>query len=97
MESLLDEQLKFWRKFKLLFNVMNYFQIKEREEKILGVPFTIGAKSLNFQCPLIRQKTIDREKYYYCVNEDHIQVHARTGQKITTCNECPINDELIIN
>lgn len=93
MESVLDYQLDFYSQFSLLFKVESYFNTVEKTEKILGVPFAVTAKEVNLKCTEIRQKQIDKTQYLYCIYPEYIEHYGRTGAKIVSCLNCPLNNQ----
>lgn len=93
MDNLLDTQLEFYSKFILLFKVEKFFKEKEKLGKILGVPFHIRAKNINMNCEYARQKHLERERYLYCVNPEHLEIYGRSGSKILSCQNCPLNNK----
>ncbi|HLD98245.1 MAG TPA: hypothetical protein VI815_02885 [Candidatus Nanoarchaeia archaeon] len=89
-QSSVDQYLLDLEKFKPIFKIQNFFTLLDRRDKVLGAPFSVTAKNINFECKYARrQKLTAHDGYgYFCVFDDHIDEFTTTGAKIISCANC---------
>jgi len=87
----LDLELERLEKFKPIFLIEKYFNLLEKANKVIVVPFIVAPRKLDYNCPHLFENKKSHNLFYYCNHDEWVSNYILKGSLLISCENCPKN------